>query len=148
MVNEKDKDTGSVQGTLGLDEDSSDVVEEEIVDEELEEGVDPSMLYADTREHQLEVRAMGKKWTFYYRDMTWGEKNECIDAAQVWESGEFKFSISAYYALALQKMLTRSPIRPISETTLKKLHRSVGDALTSIVPTPVEQDEVEAIKKV
>ena len=146
MVNEKEQDTGSVQGTLGLEEDLSDVVEEE-VEEELEEGTDPSVLYADTREHQLEVRARGKKWTFYYRDLTWGEKNECIDAAQIWNDGEFKFSISAYYALALQKMLTRSPIRPISETTLQKLHRSIGDALTSIVPTPVEQDEVEAIKK-
>ena len=145
MVTEKEQ--GPVQERLeGIDEVSTDVVEEES-EEELEEGTDPSMLYADSTEHILEVHAMGKKWTFHYRDLTWGEKNECIDAAQRWNEQEFKFSISAYYALALQKMLTRSPIRPISETTLQKLHRNVGDALTSIVPVPVEQNEVEAIKK-
>ena len=119
--------------------------EEETVD--LEEGTDPSALYADSSEHVLELQLKGKKWTFYYRDMTWGEKSECIDAAQIWGDGDFKFSIFRYYAMALQKMLVRSPIRPMTETTLQKLSREVGEALISIVPTPVEESEVQAIKK-
>ena len=116
-------------------------------DEELEEGTDPSALFADNVEHVLELRHQGKKWTFYYRDMTWGEKSECIDAAQVWGDGDFKFSIFRYYAMALQKMLVRSPVRPISETTLRRLSREIGEALISIVPAPVEESEVQAIKK-
>ena len=80
--------------------------------------------------------------------MTWGEKSECIDAAQVWGDGDFKFSIFRYYAMALQKMLVRSPVRPITETTLSRLQREIGEALQSIVPNPVEQGEVEAIIKV
>ena len=124
-----------------VDEDSTT---EEV---ELEEGTDPSALYADSSEHVLELQLKGKKWTFYYRDMTWGEKSECIDAAQIWGDGDFKFSIFRYYAMALQKMLVRSPIRPMTETTLQKLSREVGEALISIVPTPVEESEVQAIKK-
>jgi len=122
-----------------------DSTTEEII--ELEEGTDPSALYADSSEHVLELQLKGKKWTFYYRDMTWGEKSECIDAAQIWGDGDFKFSIFRYYAMALQKMLVRSPIRPMTETTLQKLSREVGEALISIVPTPVEESEVQAIKK-
>jgi len=122
-----------------------DSTTEEII--ELEEGTDPSALYADSSEHVLELQLKGKKWTFYYRDMTWGEKSECIDAAQIWGDGDFKFSIFRYYAMALQKMLVRSPIRPMTETTLQKLSREVGEALISIVPTPVEETEVQAIKK-
>jgi len=116
--------------------------------EELKEGTDPSVLFADSIEHKLELNYKGQKWTFQYRDMTWGEKNECIDAAQIWEQGDFRFSISKYYVMALQRMLIRSPVRPITETTLMKLNREIGEALQSIVPNPVEQGEVEAIKKV
>ncbi len=124
----------------------ADSTTEEVV-EDLEEGTDPSALYADSSEHVLELQFKGKKWTFYYRDMTWGEKSECIDAAQIWGDGDFKFSIFRYYAMALQKMLVRSPIRPMTETTLQRLSREIGEALISIVPTPVEQSEVQAIKK-
>ena len=126
------------------DQEADSTIEEVV---ELEEGTDPTALYADSSEHVLELQLKGKKWTFYYRDMTWGEKSECIDAAQIWGDGDFKFSIFRYYAMALQKMLIRSPIRPMTETTLKKLSREVGEALISIVPTPVEESEVQAIKK-
>ena len=117
-------------------------------EEELIEGTDPSVLFADSNEHSLELQYQGKKGTFYYRDMSWGEKNECVDAAQVWDSGDFSFSISKYYVMALQKMLIRSPVRPITETTLSRLNREIGEALTSIVPNPMEQGTVEAVKKV
>ena len=132
-----------------VEEEAQDQVEDSTIEEvvDLEEGTDPSALYADSSEHVLELQLKGKKWTFYYRDMTWGEKSECIDAAQIWGDGTFKFSIFRYYAMALQKMLIRSPIRPMTETTLKKLSREVGEALISIVPTPVEESEVQAIKK-
>jgi len=133
-----------VQDT-GLEQEQGDQSES---DEELEEGTDPSVLFADTIEHRLELQFQGKKWTFYYREMTWGEKNECVDAAQVWVNGEFSFSISKYYVMALQKMLIRSPVRPITETTLSRLNRDIGEALTSIVPNPMEQGAVEAVKKV
>jgi len=123
-------------------------VNQQGTEEELIEGTDSSVLYADSSEHSLELQYQGKKWTFYYRDMTWGEKNECVDAAQVWDSGDFSFSISKYYVMALQKMLIRSPVRPITETTLTRLNREIGEALTSIVPNPMEQGTVEAVKKV
>ena len=132
-----------------VEEEAQDQEKDSTIEEvvELEEGTDPSALYADSSEHVLELQLKGKKWTFYYRDMTWGEKSECIDAAQIWGDGDFKFSIFRYYAMALQKMLVRSPIRPMTETTLQKLSREVGEALISIVPTPVEESEVQAIKK-
>jgi len=129
------------------EEEAQDQLEDGTEEQELEEGTDPSALYADGAEHSLELHHQGKKWTFYYREMTWGEKSECIDAAQIWSDGDFKFSIFRYYAMALQKMLVRSPIRPISETTLRKLSREIGEALISIVPAPVEESEVQAIKK-
>ena len=97
-----------------VEEEAQAQVDEDSTTEEvnLEEGTDPSALYADSSEHVLELQLKGKKWTFYYRDMTWGEKSACIDAAQIWGDGDFKFSIFRYYAMALQKMLVRSPIRP------------------------------------
>ena len=125
-------------------EDNQQVTDEEV----LEEGTDPSVLFADSGEQRLELNYKGKKWTFHYRELTWGEKNECVDAAQIWEGGDFRFSISKYYVMALQKMLVRSPVRPITETTLSRLNRDIGEALTSIVPNPMEQGAVEAVKKV
>ena len=144
MVQERPESTDS--GTLQAE----DSVKDETADqeEEIQEGTDPSILFADSNEHTLEFVFKGKKWSFHYRDMTWGEKNDCIYAAQIWTNGEFKFSISKYYVMALQKMLTRSPIRPITETTLARLSRDIGEALTSIVPNPMEEGEVEAVKKV
>ena len=144
MVQERPESTDS--GTLQAE----DSVKDETADqeEEIQEGTDPSILFADSNEHTLEFVCKGKKWSFHYREMTWGEKNDCIDAAQIWTNGEFKFSISKYYVMALQKMLTRSPIRPITETTLARLSRDIGEALTSIVPNPMEEGEVEAVKKV
>ena len=35
-------------------------------------------------------------------------------------------------------MLTETPIRPITETTLSKLDRAIGEQLVAIVPQPVE----------
>ena len=118
--------------------------------QERPESTDSGTLQAEdsVKDHTLEFVFKGKKWSFHYREMTWGEKNDCIDAAQIWTNGEFKFSISKYYVMALQKMLTRSPIRPITETTLARLSRDIGEALTSIVPNPMEEGEVEAVKKV
>ena len=41
-----------------------------------------------------------------------------------------------------------TPIRPITETTLAKLDRRIGEQLISIVPNPVETpQETEEIKK-
>ena len=36
-------------------------------------------------------------------------------------------------------MLTHTPIRPITETTLNRLDRRIGEQLVAIVPQPVEQ---------
>ena len=64
----------------------------------------------------------------------------CIDEAQSWDQvGGFNFSISKYYASALTRMLTVTPIRPITETTLHRLDRAIGERLVEIVPQPVEQ---------
>ena len=122
---------------------SVEEVEEEVeeeVDTELPLGEDPSALFASSKEKTLEIEFAGKRWQFKYRQMTWGEKNYCIDKAQTWDaSGGFTFSVATYYAAALTKMLTDTPIRPITETTLNRLDREIGEALVSIVPQPVEQ---------
>ena len=136
-----------------------DMVEEnniEEVEEEVEEvvsesqdvplGEDPSLLFASSEEEILEIIHQGRRWQFKYRQMTWGEKNYCVDKAQTWDTnGTFSFSLQSYYAAALTKMLTETPIKPITETTLSKLDRRIGEALVSIVPQPVE-DQVTDLK--
>jgi len=116
---------------------------------DIQEGSNPGDLFASDEEKTLEVFHQGKKWIFKYKDMAWGDKNKCLDEAQNWQGGEFKFSIQKYYASALTRMLTQTPIRPITETTLQKLDRSVGEQLTAIVPQPIEAPpDLEALKKV
>jgi len=115
----------------------------------VEDGVNPGDLFASDEEKTLEVFHRGKKWIFKYKDMPWGDKNKCLDEAQNWQGGEFKFSIQKYYASALTRMLTQTPIRPITETTLQKLDRSVGEQLTAIVPQPIEAPaDLDELKKV
>lgn len=117
------------------------------VDETLPLGSDPSLLYAGREEKVLEVVHAGQRWEFKYKELSWGQKNACIDEAQQWDSDTgFRFSVSKYYAAALTKMLTDTPIRPITESTLNQLDRSIGERLTSIVPQPVEQ-AVDDVKK-
>ena len=107
---------------------------------EIPMGDDPSALFTSSEEKSLEILHAGKKWIFKYRELTWGEKNLCIDEAQSWDAnGGFAFSISKYYASALTRMLTHTPIRPITETTLNRLDRSIGEQLVALVPQPVEQ---------
>ena len=110
-------------------------------------GTDSSFLFAGREEKVLEIVHAGQRWQFKYKDLSWGQKNACVDEAQRWDpEAGFQFSVSKYYAAALTKMLTDTPIRPITETTLNQLDRSIGEKLTSIVPQPVEQ-AVEEIKK-
>ena len=40
-------------------------------------------------------------------------------------------------------MLTEAPIKPITETTLNRLDRMIGERLIEIVPQPVEQNMEE-----
>jgi len=113
--------------------------EDEFEEEELPLGSDPSALFAAKTEKTLDIVHDGKRYLFKYKDLTWGEKNACVDAAQSWDQNAgFSFSVSKYYALALTKMLTDTPIRPITETTLNQLDRRIGEQLISIVPQPVE----------
>jgi len=119
----------------------------EVVEEELPMGNDPSILYAGREEHSLEIVHAGQRWLFKYKDLSWGEKNQCIDEAQQWDTETgFKFSVTKYYAAALTKMLTSAPIKPITETTLNQLDRQIGEKLIAIVPQPVEA-VVEDVKK-
>ena len=119
----------------------------EVVEEELPMGNDPSILYAGREEHSLEIVHAGQRWLFKYKDLSWGEKNQCIDEAQQWDTETgFKFSVTKYYAAALTKMLTSAPIKPITETTLNQLDRHIGEQLIAIVPQPVEA-AVEDVKK-
>ena len=119
----------------------------EVVEEELPMGNDPSILYAGREEHSLEIVHAGQRWLFKYKDLSWGEKNQCIDEAQQWDTDAgFKFSVTKYYAAALTKMLTSAPIKPITETTLNQLDRHIGEQLIAIVPQPVEP-AVEDVKK-
>ena len=119
----------------------------EVVEEKLPMGHDPAVLYAGREEHSLEIVHAGQRWVFKYKDLSWGQKNECIDEAQQWDTDAgFKFSVTKYYAAALTKMLTSAPINPITETTLNKLDRHIGEQLIAIVPQPVEA-AVEDVKK-
>ena len=126
-----------------------EVVEEEVLeeeeyedeeeDEELPIGEDSSALFASSEQKTIEVVHKGQRWIFKYKEMTWGEKNACVDLAQTWDQNNgFNFSLSKYYAAALTRMLTETPIRPITETTLSKLDRAIGEQLVAIVPQPVE----------
>ena len=123
------------------DEDLVEEVEDEQVEyeEELPLGTDSSALFATKIEQTLEIIHEGKRYLFKYKDLTWGEKNACVDAAQSWDQNAgFSFSVSKYYASALTRMLTDTPIRPITETTLNQLDRRIGEQLIAIVPQPVE----------
>ena len=118
-----------------------------VVSDELPMGTDGSLLYAGREEKVLEIVHAGQRWAFKYKDLSWGQKNACIDEAQQWDTTEgFKFSVSKYYAAALTRMLTDTPINPITETTLNNLDRAIGEKLIALVPQPVEQN-VEEIKK-
>jgi len=120
-----------------LEEDGEYEDEEE--DDVLPLGEDSSALFVSGQEKTIEVVHGGKRWIFKYKEMSWGEKNACVDAAQTWDQNNgFNFSLSKYYAAALTRMLTETPIRPITETTLSKLDRAIGEQLVAIVPQPVE----------
>ena len=124
-----------VEEVLEEDEEYEDEEENEV----LPLGEDSSALFASGQEKIIEVVHAGKRWIFKYKEMTWGEKNACVDAAQTWDQNNgFNFSLSKYYAAALTRMLTETPIRPITETTLSKLDRAIGEQLVAIVPQPVE----------
>ena len=118
-----------------------DLVEDIEDEEELPLGTDSSALFATKTEQTLEITHEGKRYLFKYKDLTWGEKNACVDAAQSWDQNAgFSFSVSKYYASALTRMLTDTPIRPITETTLNQLDRRIGEQLIAIVPQPVESN--------
>jgi len=134
--------------TVMADEDLVEEVEDSQVEneqieyeEELPLGTDSSALFAVKTEKTLEIIHGGKRYLFKYKDLTWGEKNACVDAAQSWDQNAgFSFSVSKYYAVALTRMLTDTPIRPITETTLNQLDRRIGEQLIAIVPQPVESN--------
>ena len=116
-----------------------DLNEQVEYEEELPLGTDSSALFATKTEQTLEIIHEGKRYLFKYKDLTWGEKNTCVDVAQSWDQNAgFSFSVSKYYASALTRMLTDTPIRPITETTLNQLDRRIGEQLIAIVPQPVE----------
>ena len=131
-------------------ESSEDMVKEtEVIEEEIPVGTDSGILFASEETKTLEIIFKGQKWVFTYKDLTWGDKNTCVDQAQEWNNGEFTFSVNTYYVKALSLMLVDTPIRPITETTLAKLDRRIGEQLIAIVPNPVEvPGEVEDLKKV
>ena len=126
--------------TVITDDKVEEVEEEQIeFEEKLPLGNDPSALFVTRTENTLEIIHEGKRYLFKYKDLSWGEKNACVDLAQNWDQTEgFSFSISKYYAAALTRMLTDTPIRPITETTLNQLDRRIGEQLIAIVPQPVE----------
>jgi len=135
----------SVESPIVVEE--STEVNDAPVDQSLPLGNDPSFLYAGREEKVLEIEHAGQRWQFKYKDLSWGQKNECIDDAQQWDATEgFKFSVSKYYSAALTRMITDGPIKPITETTLNQLDRAIGEKLITLVPQPVEQN-VEEVKK-
>jgi hypothetical protein len=143
MVNNDSFDGGSVVEPV------QEVVQDTPVvpSDELPMGIDGSLLLAGREEKVLEIVHAGQRWQFKYKDLSWGQKNTCIDEAQQWDADEgFKFSVSKYYAAALTRMLTDTPISPVTETTLNSLDRAIGEKLIALVPQPVEQNVEEAKK--
>ena len=137
-------EANTIEETEKIEETEEEV--EVTEDQDIPFGDDPSLLFASNEEEILEIIHQGRRWQFKYRQMTWGEKNYCVDKAQTWDNnGVFNFSLQSYYAAALTKMLTETPIKPITETTLSKLDRKIGEALISIVPQPIE-DQVNDLK--
>ena len=102
-------------------------------EEPLPRGVNSGDLFASEEEHELEIVHKGQTWSFKYKDLTWGDKNFCIDQAQQWDTdgGSFKFSIQKYFAAALTRMLTSTPIRPITEM---KTTTSITNTFNRIPP--------------
>ena len=125
----------------------STVVTEEPVVEEPVTGTDGNELFVNEANQALEVTHNDKKWVFIYRELSWAEKYKCVDVAQVWNQGEFSFSLSAYYTAALIEMIVDSPIRPFTETTLARLDTNVVAQLLTIVPPPADPDIPEQAKK-
>ena len=142
MVNNDSFDAGPVIEPV---QESS--VAPEASSNELPMGTDGSLLFAGREEKVLEIVHAGQRWQFKYKELSWGQKNACIDEAQAWDAeAGFKFSVSKYYAAALTRMLTDTPITPVTETTLNNLDRAIGEKLIALVPQPVEQN-VEEVKK-
>ena len=139
-VNNDGEGTGEVEETVTVVEPGP---------EPLPKGMNSGDLFASEDELELEIVHKGQTWSFTYKDLTWGDKNYCIDAAQVWEGDTFRFSVQKYYAAALTRMIIQSPIRPITDITLQKLDRAVGEKLIQIVPNPVEDAAtLDEVKKV
>lgn len=121
--------------------------EVEEVEQELEVGTDPGELYANEEIQELEIVHKGKKWVFKYKDLSWKQKYDCVDAATVMDGENVGFFIGKYYVLALTKMLVDSPIKPLTETTISKLDKNVGAQLLAIVPPPADPALVDGLKK-
>ena len=76
-------------------EGSEDMVKEtEVIEEEIPVGTDSGILFASEETKTLEIIFKGQKWVFTYKDLTWGDKNTCVDQAQEWNNGEFTFSVN------------------------------------------------------
>ena len=127
--------------------DSEAVAPEEKPVATLETGVDGNELFVQTNTKTLEIFHNDKKWVFTYRDLSWAEKYKCVDVAQVWNEGEFSFSLSAYYVAALVAMIVDSPVKPFTDTTLGKLDTGVVAQLVKICPTPADPEIPAAAKK-
>jgi len=142
MVNNDSFDAGPV-----VESAQEAAVAPEASSNELPMGTDGSLLLAGREEKVLEIVHAGQRWQFKYKELSWGQKNTCIDEAQEWDTDQgFKFSVSKYYAAALTRMLTDTPISPVTETTLNSLDRAIGEKLIALVPQPVEQNVEEAKK--
>ena len=129
------------------DEEGRIGVEPEIEEPVLEAGTNPGDLFTETEEKTLEIVHKNKKWVFKYKDLSWKDKYDCVDAAASIEGEDFSFSLSRYYMTALGKMLTHSPIQPLTETTISRLDKDVGAQLISIVPPPADEAVISGLKK-
>ena len=138
-MSQRRKVNKNLEETVQSDDLGEEVYEDVEYEKELPISTDASALFAIQTEQTLEIKHEGKRYLFKYKDLTWGEKNACVDLAQSWDQNAgFSFSVSKYYAAALTRMLTDTPIRPITETTLNQLDRRIGEQLIAIVPQPVE----------
>ena len=121
--------------------------------QELPSGTDLSLLQVETGVKTVRFDYGEYSWEFQYREVTWAQQWDAIETS--WESVEREdktfepeFNVPAYYQKLLMQALVEVPGG--GEPTLEfliSLGPVVFSKLSTIVPSPILNLEVERVKK-
>ncbi len=116
--------------------------------EELELGTDLDELRKLTGQSTLEFEEGGKLWRFAYREVGWIEHFDCIERAWAATEQGPVFQAAKYYEDMLMLALVSGPGgASISRPFLRELRSGVISKLTTVVPSPLLDRELEKTKK-